>query len=37
MTAVWFLKGDWKRTRLTDEERLVETVSEEILIEEGTH
>lgn len=37
ITAIWFLKGDWKRTHLTSEERLVEAVSEEILIEEGIH
>ncbi len=32
---VWFLRGDWKTGRLTAEARLVETVSEEILVEEG--
>ena len=37
ITMVWFLKGDWKRTRLTAEESAVEEVSEEILIEEGLH
>jgi len=35
VTVVWFLKGDWKNTRLTAEERMAEEVSEEILIEEG--
>lgn len=35
ITIAWFLKGDWKRTRLTGEERIREDVSEEILIEEG--
>ena len=37
ITVIWFLKGDWKRTRLTEEQRVVEEVSEEILIEEGMH
>ena len=37
ITVAWFLKGDWKRTRLTAEERVAEDVSEEILIEEGMH
>lgn len=37
ITVLWFLKGDWKRTRLTEEQRVVEDVSEEILIEEGMH
>ena len=37
VTALWFLKGDWKKTRLTGEERLTKEVSEEILIEEGLH
>ncbi len=35
ITVIWFLKGDWKKTRLTDEQRVREEVSEEILIEEG--
>ena len=37
ITLMWFLRGDWKRTRLTDEESVVEEVTEEILIEEGLH
>ena len=37
ITVAWFLKGDWKRTRLTAEERVAKGVSEEILIEEGMH
>ena len=37
ITVLWFLKGDWKRTRLTEEQRVAEEVSEEILIEEGMH
>lgn len=31
----WFLRGDWKHGRLTEEEAAVEDVFEEILIEEG--
>jgi Na+-driven multidrug efflux pump len=34
---IWFLRGDWKTTRLTEEERLTASVSEEILVEEGFH
>ena len=37
ITVAWFLKGDWKRPRLTAEERVAKGVSEEILIEEGMH
>lgn len=37
ITMIWFLKGDWKRTRLTAEQSAVEEVTEEILIEEGLH
>ena len=37
ITVLWFLKGDWKKTRLTAEQRVAEDVSEEILIEEGMH
>ncbi len=37
VTLIWFLTGDWKQTRLTEEQRLSETVAEEILIEEGLH
>ena len=32
---VWFLKGDWKRVRLTEQDPLSATVTDEILIEEG--
>ena len=31
----WFLKGDWKTRRLTQEQALVEKVTEEVLVEEG--
>jgi putative MATE family efflux protein len=31
----WFLRGTWKRGRLTEQQAAVEIVSEEILIEEG--
>lgn len=34
---IWFLRGDWKTTRLTEEERLTASVSDEILVEEGFH
>ena len=37
LTVIWFFKGDWKRTRLTEEEQIAEQISEEILIEEGIH
>jgi putative MATE family efflux protein len=35
VTVVWFLKGNWKKTKLTDEQRLLETVTEEIFVDEG--
>ncbi|MCA9356936.1 MATE family efflux transporter [Candidatus Nomurabacteria bacterium] len=31
----WYMKGDWKKTKLTKEEKLQERVTEEVLIEEG--
>ncbi|MEC9483039.1 MAG: MATE family efflux transporter [Halomonas sp.] len=34
VTIIWFLKGDWKRTRLADSDPLAERVTEEVLIEE---
>jgi len=37
VTLLWFLKGDWKKTRLTAEQRLSEAVAEEIFLEEGVH
>lgn len=37
VTIFWFMKGDWKETRLTGVQRFSERVSEEILIEEGMH
>lgn len=36
MALFWFLRGDWKKHRLTETEELEDIVSEEILIEEGT-
>ena len=33
--GLWFLRGDWKRGRLTEEQTTREEVTEEILIEEG--
>ncbi|MDQ5912176.1 MAG: hypothetical protein QG568_391 [Patescibacteria group bacterium] len=35
IAIAWYAKGDWKKKRLTDDEQLVEAVSEEILVEEG--
>jgi len=35
ITIAWYSKGDWKNKKLTEEEKLVEKVSEEILVEEG--
>jgi putative MATE family efflux protein len=33
--TAWFLRGDWKRGRLTENEKAVAQASEEILVEEG--
>ena len=33
--VLWFLSGDWKRTRLLEDEKLAEQVSEEARIDEG--
>jgi putative MATE family efflux protein len=35
VALAWFLKGDWKTRRLTQEQALVEKVTEEVLVEEG--
>lgn len=35
ITLAWYAKGDWKKTRLTEEEKFAEKVSEEIIAEEG--
>ncbi|MCX6713405.1 MAG: MATE family efflux transporter, partial [Candidatus Vogelbacteria bacterium] len=35
ITMAWYVKGDWKNKKLTEEEKLVGQVSEEILVEEG--
>ena len=37
VTLLWFLNGDWKTTRLTEEQRLGEAVAEEIFLDEGVH
>jgi Na+-driven multidrug efflux pump len=34
ITMAWYAKGDWKQTRLTDEEKLIEQVSEKIIAED---
>ena len=31
----WYAKGDWKKTKLTEEDVAIEKVSEEIFAEEG--
>lgn len=35
LAALWYVRGSWLKNRLTEEDRLAEQVSEEILIEEG--
>ncbi|NTV22487.1 MAG: MATE family efflux transporter [Candidatus Yonathbacteria bacterium] len=35
ITILWYMKGDWKNKKLTKEEKIEETVSEEIFVEEG--
>lgn len=35
LAMAWFMKGDWKRSRLTQEKAFAEKVSEEVLVEEG--
>jgi putative MATE family efflux protein len=35
ITIAWYTKGDWKNKKLTENEKLVEQVSEEIFVEEG--
>lgn len=35
ITIALYVKGDWKNKKLTEEEKLVEQVSEEIFVEEG--
>ena len=35
--VLWFLRGDWKRTKLLEDERLEEQVSEEARIDEGIY
>jgi len=37
ITIGWFMKGTWKNKKLTNEQRLTEQVTEEIIFEEGTH
>jgi putative MATE family efflux protein len=36
ITLVWFLKGDWQRASLTEDDKLSEQVMEEVLLKEGT-
>jgi Na+-driven multidrug efflux pump len=36
-SLAWFLKGDWKKARLTDNDLVTAAVSEKILLEEGVH
>jgi putative MATE family efflux protein len=36
ITFVWFLKGDWQRASLTEDDKLSEQVMEEVLLKEGT-
>jgi putative MATE family efflux protein len=35
VTAAWYLQGGWKKHRLTEDERLSEHVTEEVIIEES--
>ncbi|WP_339514845.1 MATE family efflux transporter [Pseudomonas sp. RL_15y_Pfl2_60] len=35
ISLCWFARGDWKKTRLTEEDQQVRRVSEEALVEEG--
>lgn len=35
ISMAWCAKGDWKKTKLTAEEKLTEKISEETIIEEG--
>ena len=35
ITVLWYMKGDWKKKKLTKEEKFAESISEEILVEEG--
>jgi hypothetical protein len=35
VAIAWFFKGDWKRSRLTQEQAFAEKVTEEVLVEEG--
>jgi Na+-driven multidrug efflux pump len=36
MSLFWFIRGNWKKHRLTETEELEDIITEEILIEEGT-
>lgn len=35
ITALWFMRGDWKKGNLTEDEKLQERVVEETMVEEG--
>ncbi len=36
-TIIWFMRGTWKKTRITEEKILTEHVTEEMILEEGVH
>ena len=35
VTTIWFLRGTWKTTKITEEQKFNEHVTEEIILEEG--
>ena len=35
VAVVFFIRGDWKQSRLTDDQKFAEQVTEEVLVEEG--
>ena len=35
IALIWFMKGDWKKKKLTEEVKLKEETMEEIIIDEG--
>ncbi len=35
ITLAWYMRGDWKKTKITEEDALQEKVTEEVFIEEG--
>lgn len=36
-TVVWFMRGTWKKTKITEERILSEHLTEEMIREEGVH